>query len=679
MSVVALLLASLAVAPQPGPEEDSKVRVAIDGLGRAMAGGDPEKILACFDLPRMIRELDAQSGRPFLPEDEPGREGLLRRLKLALPAMAAGPAAFGAPWEKVRTLGVKIRPDGKEAEALCFVTVGGDRFKFRFFLVREKEEWRVFDFEMLELGIRISLTLGSLKGDGADEKDEGGRKVKRALGGILRAVRLISEAEFGKARETLAGARSEGLPGTLGAWIETLDAIALVALEEYESAIRAADRALAAHKDLALAHFLKAGAFTEMGKDDTAIASAREFMRLVGDDPDAWSMIGGSFERLEQRERAIEAYRKGAACDDEDYDCRFALGRLLVDEGRIAEAKPFLLAASRNAPTDELTSLEAAHFLGNAGEYGAILELVEERLKRTPDESDILVWQGRALRRLSRFEDAERALRVSLKSDPEDFGLMEELVLTLAQAGKDREAMESLETLEKDNREHAGFARVFVHALAGRTGKALPELKGLLEEDEDLVERIEIEPALKSFRGEKEVRSLVDPARATVEFMKAVRKLSKGDDGALLRLSKERLAVAPDHDYAHYYQGCALRRLKRFEEAVQALRAAVTKGKEPQSFRDELGRALSAVGNLDDALFEVDQLLSESKAKEYGMSLRVAVYAIAKKPDEALRALEELLTEFPNWQSVIRWDPDLAELRQLPACQTLLEKARKEK
>jgi tetratricopeptide (TPR) repeat protein len=674
-----ILAAALLAAQDPKPESERQIRAALDTLSRSMSGDGKESFVDRFSFPRMVKELEAQGALKELPEGDEARKLFIERLKASFAPMARMMASMGGSWEKIRTLHVKYQPGGDEAETFCHVTIAGSKTRFRFWLAREGEDWKLFDFEMLDGGMRLSMTVAALSASMG--KDAESRKaMEKMFAALMAGIRQVAAGEVEEARTSLAEARAAKPPLMVTAWIDLFDAHALAMQEKFEEAVQAADRALGVQKDLALAHHLKATVYAALEEHEKSIASEKEYMRFVGDDAEAWLAVGEAYEKLGKNADAIESFRKGAACDDEDFQCRLNLGRLLVEAGRVAEATPHLLGASLLASPGEGVFEEAAVMLAGAGEHRAVLELAQERVKRTPDDESVLLWQGRSLRRLSRLDEAVTVLRRAAQNekakDEESSECAEELVFALAQAGKHQEALERAGYLAVGDGDSARYVRLFLHAVAGRTPKGVEELKALLEEDDDYVDRIVKEPALEKFRADPEARKVLDPARAKHDFVQAVVKRSKGDWEGTLKLSLERLAAAPDDALGHYYQGYALRRLKRFEEAAKALQVAVEKGKEKQDSREELGRTLAALGRVDEGLAEADALMADGKAR--GLALRVAVYAIAKKTGEAVSALRDLLKEDREWHEVVRKDADLEEFRKLPAVQEQLKRAKEE-
>src|SRR5258706_3276509 len=218
-------------------------------------------------------------------------------------------------------------------------------------------------------------------------------------------------------------------------WLELLNAQACVQIGDYEDAVKAADRALAAQKDLHVALHMKAGALFELEKYETCIEAELLYLKAAGDDAEGWIVVGNAHDKLKHPAEAIDAYRKGAAADDEDFANRLQLGRLLIAEKKVAEARAPMKEASKNAPEDEDAFEQAVELLDGAGDFAGVQELAAERLKRTPDDSSVLLWNGKSLRRLKKVDDAEKALRAALEKEKEDTGLAEELIFTLAEAG----------------------------------------------------------------------------------------------------------------------------------------------------------------------------------------------------------------------------------------------------
>ena len=677
--VHSILGAALVLAAGLGPQdtEEARVQTFLDAFVKAMIAKDGAAINRCFHLRRMVQELETR-GVQFGLADPEAREKVLQA---ALPKIGAAAGMLGVGWEKIRLLRLKPKPDGPEAEAFCRLTLtGGSRSKIRFWLVKADDAWKIYDLEMQEENMRLSVTLGAVYATMAGD-DKSRRAVMMAFMTLQKALQQLGAGEAEEANKTLQKAIDAEPPVLVRAWLELVNAQTLQVLGRHEEAVKSADRVLELQKDIVVAHHLKAAAYFELEEFEKCIACEKEFMKAVGDDAEAWEVIGNAYDKLKKRDDAIEAYRKGAASDDEEHSNRMSLARLLLAAGKPGEAAPVLLQAVRNAKDEDIFQ-EAADLLDGQGTPEGLLALAEDELTRSPDDGSVRRWQGRALRKLKRYEESEKVLRAAIANDKEDTASADELVLTLVHSGKDKEAMALVDGMSAEREERAHFLRAYVHAVADRPAKAVEELARFLDGDEDaevMLEEVENEAVFKKARESAEFKSLAERTKARSEYTRATDTLVEKEDwDGLLKLSKERAGAAPDHAHAHYNQGRALRRLGRLLDAEIALKAAIAKSKLKPKYFEELGKALAAQGRLDEALALADDFQSKGQNKDHALFMRVAFYAMVKKSGPAIKALEELLKEKSYWWSVVEEDADLEEFRKLQGVQDLLKKAKSE-
>lgn len=641
MAIVLLLV--LATVPQ---QAEAKVREAIGTLEKALVGKD-ESVGDLIELPRLLREMERRGSIP----DSNARFRGVRRLEENMSSLVAGPGYLAGGWDRIEPLSVKVT--GDEAEAFCRVTLGGKKCKFRIWLGREGETWRTFDLENLDGSYRLSV-IGLQYAPGVHDDDDR-QSLRDGVMALQRGALYLSKGQAEGTRDAMSMARRCTPPPYVMDWIDLVDGQALSALGDPAAALKAADRALVRQKDFAVALRLKATCHAALNEPEKAVAAAKEYLKLVGDDADLWTLIGRAGEKLDLRDEAVEAYRKGVDCDAGDVASRLELGRLLLLSRRRADGVSFLTAAVRLDPAE---FERAADFLDGAGAHTEVLALGDEAALRRADESPLLHRRGRALRKLGRLKEAEETLRRACAIHLDDPALPRELVLTLAQAGKDAEAQERMRT-SKD-----AFVRAFVHAAAGRSPQALAELKIVVGAEDSLqtsVAWIETEPVFEQLRGEP----LLVAARATRDYWQA-----RGNPKQALKTAQDRIQAVPDHALAHADLGRALRRLKRNAEAEAAIRKAIELSDDKTRFQDDLGRTLAAQGKLDDALAVADGL------KESGLDLRVSVFAIAGKREAALKELRTLLDKHPAWHASAMAGEELDEFRNSPAVQELLRKAR---
>jgi tetratricopeptide (TPR) repeat protein len=660
-----LVLLVLAAAPR---QAESKVREAIGALEKAFVAKD-EAVADLFDVSRLLREMER---RGAIPDGNFGYRSS-RRLEDNLATIASAPGALHGGWNRIEPLNVRITSAGDEAEALCRVTIGGKPSKFRFWLTRTGDSWKAFDLEKLDGTYRLSV-IGLQYTPGVHD-DEERQSLRDGVQTLQRAAVHLSKGQADGAREALAMARRCTPPEYVMDWIDLVDGQALNALGDPAAGLKAADRVLVRQKDLAVAHRLKAVCHAALGESEKAILAGKEYLKLVGDDAEMWTLIGRASEALDRADQAIEAYRRGADADPQDYAGRLELGRALLDRRRTEEAASFFTAAVGLAPIEANAFERAADLLDRAGAHAEALALTDAAAVRRPDEAPVFLRRGRALRKLGRLKEAEETLTRASKLHPDDRDIPKELVLALAQAGRDGEAQDRMRTAAAGGDWSGALVRAFVHAAAGRPAPSLEELKTVFRTEHELptsVAWIEKEPVFEKLREEPIVKS----ARAARDYWLA-RLNPKLAPERMLQIAQERAQALPEDALAYYDEGRMLRRLKRFTDAEVSLRKAIEKSDEKSKFLDELGRTLAAQGRLDDALAVADSLIRATpKSPEPGLDLRVAIFALSGKREAALKALQTLLDRYPAWHASAVPGEDLDEFRRQPAVQELLRKAR---
>ena len=658
-----LLLIALAASPQ---QAESKVRESIGALEKALVAKD-ESVGDLFDVSRLLKEMERRGSIP----DSNFRYRSARRLEDNLSTIASAPGALHGGWNKIEPLTVRIA--GDDADALCRVTIGGKPSKFRFWLTRSGDSWKPFDLEKLDGTYRLSV-IGLQYTPGVHD-DEERQSLRDGVQTLQRGAMHLAKGQADGARDALAMARRSTPPEYVMDWIDLVDGQALHALGDAAAGLQAADRVLVRQKDLAVAHRLKATCHAALGDYAKAIAAGKEYLKLVGDDAEMWTLIGRAFEDQDQADEAIEAYRKGAEADAQDDAIRLELGRILLNRRRTEEAAAFFTAAVGVAAADEDTFERAADLLDRAGAHAEALALSGAAALRRADEAPVLLRRGRALRKLGRTREAEETLVRASKLHLDDKEIPRELVLVLAQSGKDAEAQERVRSVAPGSTGPHALVRAFVHAAAGRSGPALEELKTVFKAEPELpatVAWIEKEPVFEKLRGE----ALVKSAQAARDYWVA-RLNPKLAPDEMLRIAQERIRAFPEDGLAIYDEGRMLRRLQRLAEAETSLRKALEKSGDPSKVQQELGRTLASLGRLDDALAIADGLIKAApKSPEPGMDLRVAVFILSGKRDAAIKALQTLLDRYPAWNGAAIAGSDLDEFRRQPAVQELLRKAR---
>jgi tetratricopeptide (TPR) repeat protein len=655
------MLAFLFVLTTLAPQADSKVRESLGTLEKALVSKD-ESVGDLIDLPRLLKEMERRGTIP----DSNFRYRSARRLEDNLGTITSAPGAYHGGWNKIEPLNVKINGAGDEAEALCRVTIGGKPSKFRFWLTRSGDSWRTYDLEKQDGTYRLSV-IGLQYTPGVHD-DEDRQSLRDGVQTLQRAAMHLTKGQPEGARDALNMARRSTPPEYVLDWIDLVDSQAMHALGDSAGALKLVDRILIRQKDFAVALRLKATCHAALGDPAKAIAAAQEYLKIVGDDAEMWTLIGQASEELDQRDAAIAAYRKGAEADAQDCACRIELGRVLLDRRQKEDATEALRTAVGQSTADDDVFERAADLLDRAGAYAEALAMTDVASVKRSDEAPVLLRRGRALRKLGRAKESEETLTRATKLHPDDRDIPAELTLLLAQSGRDAEAQDRMKA-------GTPLVRAFVHAAAGRSAAALDELKTVFTAEQELsttLAWIEREPVFEKLQGD----ALLKAARATRDYWTARlnRKLSPEQ---MLKVAQDRIQALPEATLAYVDEARMYRRMKMFREGETSLQKVLAKDADNPRLVEQLALTIASQGRLDDALGLADRLIQASpKSPEPGMELRATIFFVNGKREAALKALSTLLEKHPAWHASALVGDDLDEFRRLPAVQELLRKAR---
>ena len=133
----------------------------------------------------------------------------------------------------------------------------------------------------------------------------------------------------------------------------------------------------------------------------------------------------------------------------------------------------------------EATKIEMADALIRAGNPQESLSLIAEMRKAGQEQVELDVLQGKALRRLGLYDDADDILRSAIKQHPRAAAAHNELGLLLLERKQVDEAVPELKTAAKQDPDNPDFLNNYGFALitAGKTEAAVVPLRAALKLD----------------------------------------------------------------------------------------------------------------------------------------------------------------------------------------------------
>jgi hypothetical protein len=307
-------------------QDHAAIQATFDAFAGAIKAHDATAIAALINAGRMIDEIEAQGLSGKMPA---GRKANFAKVGAAGMANSFlnNPAMQFDRFE-VR----KVRSGASADEAVAYVRCRGGiedgGGKMRWWVRRNRDGvWQLYDFEDLDSSIRISdFVAMAIAADSA----AGGTPPLWITKGRQFPVLLQACAKGDMVMAEAALAQMEG-----GDFHPQLDALRLVmkgivrtAHDDFGAALKFYDQAEALHPDLPIVHFLRAAAYNLAGRSDEAIASARKYLDILGDDAKTYAELGQAYETLNRTAEAAAAYQKGLAEDPNSVENREGLARV---------------------------------------------------------------------------------------------------------------------------------------------------------------------------------------------------------------------------------------------------------------------------------------------------------------------------------------------------------------
>ena len=295
-------------------------------LAAATRDGNEHAFSSCFHERRMLAEIELRGGMDAVGvrRDEVELEG---ELGAVLRDWCDQLRNSLSSWQSVQRCTIKFIEGRGEAEAAVVMKATDHVSRYRFWLIKEQDQWLIFDCEALASGLRMSthnarLLVRQVKGELS------GHELDRAAALVDKAQNFLVRDKVDEAEECLKQAEALPHPGTWLPAVALLQAEVLLRRMRLEEALAKVDQALVHRRDYPKSIQLRGFILFGLKRFEEGIRSQEEFMKIVGDDSAAWMGIGMCQEALGDRARAKEAYRKGAACDDTDTEIRQRLKKL---------------------------------------------------------------------------------------------------------------------------------------------------------------------------------------------------------------------------------------------------------------------------------------------------------------------------------------------------------------
>lgn len=176
---------------------------------------------------------------------------------------------------------------------------------------------------------------------------------------------------------------------------------------DLDKALKAVNRSLALNPQVPKTHVLKGRIMFEKGDMEQALDALTKAEALDPSLADAPYYSGLVFERLTQKEKALESYQKAAAIEPSNVQYTIASAEMMVDLGRLDEAKDYLNGKAQTFEHNAAVRQVLGHIALIQADPKTAAGYFDEARLLAPDDMAIIEDLARAQVATGQYGDAE--------------------------------------------------------------------------------------------------------------------------------------------------------------------------------------------------------------------------------------------------------------------------------
>ncbi len=186
---------------------------------------------------------------------------------------------------------------------------------------------------------------------------------------------------------------------------------------DFPKALRSVDNSIILNDKVTKSHVLRGRILMEMGSLEGSLLSLAKAEEIDAKNVEAQYFLGVVNERLERKELALERFQKAAELDKTNPQYTVASAEVLVDLGRLEEAKTYLSNRGPEQEHNAAVRQTLGHIAMIQGDAATAVNLFNEARLLSPNDMGVLEDLSRAQIGAGQFSDANSNIERLLK-DP---------------------------------------------------------------------------------------------------------------------------------------------------------------------------------------------------------------------------------------------------------------------
>lgn len=410
LSLIYLLAAPPAWAEDPKPEA---FKPLFDALQAAANANDPKAVGKLFDAARTGQEVSASGFFDSLPG--PVRARVESNLLMGIPvALSTQDLVDGFASYEIRT--VKASAAGEFLVYVRHRDEDGYVSKIRWSVAKRGDEYRIYDYEDLELGMSFTSQIAS----GALTSLQGAEQLTEAVAAVLTARRMGLEGNTRGAIDLLRTVGDDILPKGLEVGRRMMIGAFLIDEGETQDGLAELAKARALKPGMPIVMYLEAIAFNDLEDHARALARAQSYIRELGGDGPIWVEMARAYLGRGQRDECLATLSRSLE-EQPHYTGSIAWLGLALPADRIQEAVERML----KLPHLESDFEAVAETVLEQVESAPLLAFSDAFIARFPKHPDGHYYRGHALdiagdRRTEAAAAYERGMLLSQEQENAD-------------------------------------------------------------------------------------------------------------------------------------------------------------------------------------------------------------------------------------------------------------------
>ncbi|MEW5976642.1 MAG: tetratricopeptide repeat protein [Acidobacteriota bacterium] len=383
-----------------------------------------------------------------------------------------------------------------------------------------------------------------------------------------------------------------------------------------------------------------------------AIAELEKVVDLNSSLPGTYYQLGYSYWKLGDFDRARDHFKRELQFKPPDPYSHYYLGRILLAEGKAAEAVEQFEKVLALAPILDVYRQAGNAYL-MAGRVTDAIAVLEKEVRRAPDQGEAHYKLGRAYQRAGRREEAQRELSLARELKWQDQEIVQRLLQSEEHLKQGRTAEASAVATEVAHLQDAELLSS-LGQLFGRYGLHREALNFLQQ------------------------AAVLEPSRFEAHYNQGVSLVAIKEYARAAEVLQEAVKLKPDSYEAQSLLGMALVQQGKGEEALRPLRAAATLKPDNPRLMALLGLKYMEGRYYREAIESLRKAVELEPQNPEGRFLLIQAHYLNQDFERALAEARSTALKFPNLaRSHFELAQQLSNMGDSEQARPLLEKSLK--